>query len=160
MPTLADVLAVHLESLLERSGGRIEIRRSELAAEFSCVPSQVNYVLHSRFTLERGYVVESRRGGGGYIRIARIRPEQIAPYLRGLSGPVEAVAQDEALALVRSLRRAGFLTARETAMLGALLDRDSLAVPLPERDRLRARLLRAALVVLARPHERGDRDAV
>ena len=56
------------------SQGFAELRRSSLAEQFSCVPSQINYVISTRFSPERGYVVESRRGGGGYIRIRRVKP--------------------------------------------------------------------------------------
>ena len=51
----------------------IELRRNELASYFNCVPSQINYVIQTRFTTERGYIVESRRGGGGHIRITRVK---------------------------------------------------------------------------------------
>ena len=54
------------------NGGTIEIQRNELAQTIGCVPSQINYVLSSRFTPEHGYMIESRRGGGGYIRIRRV----------------------------------------------------------------------------------------
>ncbi len=49
-----------------------EIQRNELASLIGCVPSQINYVLSSRFTPEQGYIIESRRGGGGFIRITRV----------------------------------------------------------------------------------------
>ena len=52
--------------------GTTEIQRNELAQSIGCVPSQINYVIASRFTPEQGYIVESRRGGGGYIRIRRV----------------------------------------------------------------------------------------
>src|SRR5665648_399686 len=73
MGNLADRIEVYLKHILEQtSEGYIMLQRSELAGEFSCVPSQINYVLDTRFTVERGYLVESRRGGGGYLRIIRL----------------------------------------------------------------------------------------
>lgn len=73
MPNLTDYIEDYLKKLLALSSSQyIEIKRRELAGKFSCVPSQINYVLERRFPLERGYLVESRRGGGGCIRIYRI----------------------------------------------------------------------------------------
>ncbi|MFO8191192.1 MAG: CtsR family transcriptional regulator [Bacillota bacterium] len=76
MPNLTDYIEEYLKKLLALSSKKfIEIRRRELAGKFDCVPSQINYVLERRFSPERGYLVESRRGGGGCIRIYRIKPE-------------------------------------------------------------------------------------
>ena len=69
---LSDRIAQQILSMLEAAQGVAEIQRNELAGSIGCVPSQINYVLTSRFTPEQGYLVESRRGGGGYIRITRI----------------------------------------------------------------------------------------
>ena len=69
---LSDHIAKLIEQMLEDGGGTTEVRRNDLAAKIGCVPSQINYVITSRFTPERGYVTESRRGGGGYIRIVRV----------------------------------------------------------------------------------------
>ena len=68
---LSDHIARLIEEMLEEGGGTTEVRRNDLAAKIGCVPSQINYVITSRFTPERGYVTESRRGGGGYIRIVK-----------------------------------------------------------------------------------------
>ncbi|MDW7740560.1 MAG: CtsR family transcriptional regulator [Bacillota bacterium] len=77
MPNLTDYIEDYLKKLLALSTNQhIEIKRRELAGKFDCVPSQINYVLERRFSLARGYLVESRRGGSGCIRIYRIEPEQ------------------------------------------------------------------------------------
>lgn len=71
--SLADLIEKYIKQQIHRSENQaIALSRAELAELFSCVPSQINYVLATRFTLERGYLIESRRGGGGYIRIARV----------------------------------------------------------------------------------------
>ena len=79
---LSDHIARLIEEMLEEGGGSAEVRRNDLAAQIGCVPSQINYVITSRFTPEHGYVTESRRGGGGYIRIFRFIPaeKRIACY--------------------------------------------------------------------------------
>ena len=70
---ISDQIAKIIEEMLDRSGGTAEVRRNDLASQIGCVPSQINYVITSRFTPERGYIIESRRGGGGFIRIVRVR---------------------------------------------------------------------------------------
>ncbi len=73
--SLADYIEEYIKKLLSLSARQwVDIQRSELAGKFDCVPSQINYVLSTRFTPERGYLVESRRGGKGYIRILRVKP--------------------------------------------------------------------------------------
>ena len=69
---ISDLVAEYIKNILDESNGTAEIQRNELANNIGCVPSQINYVISSRFTQENGYVVESRRGGGGYIRITRV----------------------------------------------------------------------------------------
>ena len=62
----------------------IDITRNSLAEYFSCVPSQINYVLETRFTVDRGYIVESKRGGGGFVKISKIKTSDSNDYLNGL----------------------------------------------------------------------------
>jgi transcriptional regulator of stress and heat shock response len=81
MPSLSDQIEDYLRKLLALSSrDYVEIQRGELAGKFSCAPSQINYVLSTRFPLERGYLVEGRRGGGGCIRIHRINPLQVRTW--------------------------------------------------------------------------------
>ena len=68
---ISDSIAVFIDEMLNDCGGTLEIKRNDLAKRLGCVPSQINYVVSSRFTPDRGYIIESRRGGGGYIRIIR-----------------------------------------------------------------------------------------
>ena len=68
---ISDSVAKLIEELLREGGGQVEVRRSDLADRVGCAPSQINHVITSRFTPERGYLIESRRGGGGYIRIVK-----------------------------------------------------------------------------------------
>jgi len=74
MRNISDIIEGYLKEVIELEGnGLIEIKRSEIADKFQCVPSQINYVINTRFTEERGYQVQSKRGGGGYIRIVRVQ---------------------------------------------------------------------------------------
>ena len=73
---MSDLVAQYILNMLEQQDGSAEIQRNELAGSLGCVPSQINYVITSRFTPEQGYIVESRRGGGGYIRISRVKMDK------------------------------------------------------------------------------------
>ena len=73
---ISDMIAGFIQAELEAADGVLELQRSDLAQRFNCVPSQINYVMSTRFSPERGYIVESRRGGGGYIRISRVRMDR------------------------------------------------------------------------------------
>ena len=73
---MSDLVAQYILEMLEQQNGSAEIQRNELAGNLGCVPSQINYVITSRFTPEQGYMVESRRGGGGYIRISRVKMDK------------------------------------------------------------------------------------
>lgn len=80
---LSDLITQSILQMLDQYGGTAEIQRNELAGQIGCVPSQVSYVITSRFTPEKGYLVESRRGGGGYIRITRValNPREMVIHL-------------------------------------------------------------------------------
>ena len=142
--------------LSDSANGVIAIQRNDLAQLFACVPSQINYVIATRFTLERGYVVESKRGGGGYIRIKRLAPEHIDQLGQLVLAVGELIAQKEAEGIVWRLESDELLSSREADIMRVALSRDVLALPLPERDRLRARLLSAMLTaVFAHEQEEG-----
>ena len=73
---ISDLIAGFIQQELDEAGGALELQRSDLAQRFNCVPSQINYVMSTRFSPEHGYIVESRRGGGGYIRITRVQVDR------------------------------------------------------------------------------------
>lgn len=150
MATLSDAIEAYLRGLLEAAeSGTIEVQRADLAERFGCVPSQVSYVLMTRFVPERGYLVEARRGGGGGIRITRLRPG-VEDFAR-LVGNVVAIDQARAQHVLDHFRQTGLITVREAQMIRAALDRRTLGLDLPERDRIRARLLKAMLAAVFKP---------
>ena len=79
----SDHIEAYIKAILDQSG-IVELQRSQLADTFQVVPSQINYVIKTRFTESRGYLVESKRGGGGYIRIGRIEFSNHHEMLRDL----------------------------------------------------------------------------
>ena len=149
MTSLSDEIEGFLKRMLEEASGRVEIRRQRLAARFGCAPSQINYVLETRFTVDRGYSVESRRGGRGYIRIVKFSlssPEWAMEYLGDRTG--DLLTQREAEAMIERLGEDGCLSLREVALMKAVVNRDSLVLDLPYRDRLRAALLKRMLAAV------------
>lgn len=145
----SDIIEQYLKQILGQSpSGMIELQRSELAELFQCVPSQINYVISTRFSFEHGYVVESKRGGGGYIRIRQIDLDAQQPLVHMLTAIGGQLSQREAEAILARLERDGFLTVREAVMLRAAISRDVLNLELPLRDQLRARLFTQMLLSL------------
>lgn len=139
-----------MKQILQNSSeGAVEIQRSELAEKFSCVPSQINYVISTRFTLEKGYYVESKRGGGGFIRIQRVDLPSLEEVRRHIQQTIgEQIDQTAADGLIYQLEEAKYLTEREARMIRAALSRDVLTLKLPLRDEIRAKVLRAVLTAL------------
>ncbi len=123
MRSLTEVIETHIIDMLERNKeDTVSLRRKELAERFGCVPSQINYVLRSRFTPERGYLVESQRGGHGYIRILRICyefPEERVEHIDELVG--ESITEQDARRLLISLQSRGMVDARERLLIEVAL---------------------------------------
>lgn len=150
MRNISDLIEHYLKQILQGSSeGTVEIQRSELADKFSCVPSQINYVISTRFTLEKGYHVESKRGGGGYIRIQRVDLPSLETLQRHVAHTVgEEIDQTAAEGLIYQLAEADFLSDREARLIRAAITREALAIGLPIRDQIRAKLLKAMLITL------------
>jgi transcriptional regulator CtsR len=140
MWSLADEMEHWIKLLLEEADERfIKIRRSELARHFSCVPSQVTYVLSTRFIPERGYRVVSRRGAGGYIRIERLSEADLLDRLEAQIG--DGVSAAEAADMVANLYKAGLLGEEAAQYIRLLLSDKVLDVASPLADGLRARMV-------------------
>lgn len=133
----------------------VEVQRSELADVFQCVPSQINYVISTRFSIDHGYIVESKRGGGGYIRIRRVTLGRNRPLMEVARSIGDRLSQREAEGLVERLYREDLLTDRELVLLKAAVCREVLRLELPVRDELRARLLAQVLANLSAYSENG-----
>jgi len=117
--SLADGIEQYIKALIARSDQRqIEIQRSELAETFGCAPSQVTYVLGTRFTSARGYRTESHRGGRGFIRIAEFGREEEVP-----------AGQENLLDYLDSLLEQRFLSAREAHLLRYMVMEIALELP-------------------------------
>ncbi|WP_077324073.1 CtsR family transcriptional regulator [Virgibacillus siamensis] len=150
MSNISDIIERHLKQILEAARQEsIEIKRSEIADQFQCVPSQINYVINTRFTVEKGYIVESKRGGGGYIRIIRIRYQDKAELIDDIIELINPkVTQQAALDVLERLLEEQLITKREAKLMLSVMDRKTLAFQLPLRDEVRARVLTAMLSTL------------
>jgi len=141
--SISDIIEAYLKEVLKSEGDEmIEIKRNEMANHFECVPSQINYVINTRFTLERGYLIESKRGGGGYIRIIRIEHRDDSHLIDDIISIINpVVSQQVAENVLERLRNKEIITEREEKIILSAIDRETLAVELPYRDKLRARIL-------------------
>lgn len=113
---LSDHIAALIEQMLDDGGGSADVKRNDLAAKIGCVPSQINYVITSRFTPERGYVTESRRGGGGYIRIVRVEMTKNQYLMHFFQAIGDTIDEKTAGVYLRNLTDHGFLTRGEAAI--------------------------------------------
>ncbi|MBM7542888.1 CtsR family transcriptional regulator [Amphibacillus cookii] len=150
MRNISDIIEAYLKQIIEKNQhNSIEIKRSEIADQFSCVPSQINYVINTRFTPERGYLVESKRGGGGYIRIQRMINNDKTALIDELIELIQPrTSQQVAIAVIERLLDDELITTREAKLMISALNRDVIAIKIPVRDELRARILVAMLTTL------------
>ncbi|PAV27929.1 CtsR family transcriptional regulator [Virgibacillus profundi] len=150
MSNISDVIEKYLKQILQSKGQNvIEIKRSEIAEQFQCVPSQINYVINTRFTMEKGYIVESKRGGGGYIRIIRIIHQDKSELIDEIIEMINPkVTQQASVDVLERLLEEEIITAREAKIILSAIGRNTLAFQLPLRDEIRARVLTAMLTTL------------
>ncbi|WP_420837460.1 CtsR family transcriptional regulator [Bacillus infantis] len=147
---ISDIIEKYLKEVLELSEREsVEIKRSEVADKFQCVPSQINYVINTRFTIEKGYIVESKRGGGGYIRIMKVQSYDYADLIDQLLMLIQSrISQGSAESVILRLVEEEVITRREAKIMLSVIDRSVLYIELPFRDELRSRMLRAMLTSL------------
>src|SRR5699024_2813598 len=119
MRNISDIIEGYLKAIIEEEkNGAIEIKRSEIAEKFQCVPSQINYVINTRFTIEKGYIVESKRGGGGYIRIMKAQEKSDTDLIDEMLSYVGTkIAQPAAEGLILRLLEEEVISKREARMM-------------------------------------------
>lgn len=122
---MSDLIESYLKNVLHKNE-TVEIRRSEIADQFNCVPSQINYVINTRFTIQQGYVVESKRGGGGYIRIMKVNLVDEMDVLNALGDLVpEELSAREGNHLLQNLYENKLITKREAQMMSLMMEKDT-----------------------------------
>ena len=143
----SDLIARFIMDELE-SQGFAELRRSSLAEQFSCVPSQINYVISTRFSPERGFVVESRRGGGGYIRIRRVQPSPGQLVMHIVNAVGGSLDLPTATAFVSNALSAGALDQESAKLILSAVGNNALRpVPQQYRDTVRASIFKQLLII-------------
>ena len=146
---ISDAIAKMIEEMINQGQGETEIKRNDLAVRLGCVPSQINYVITSRFTPERGYIIESRRGGGGYIKITRKQMGKNEYLMHFLYAVGDSVDEREATAFLSNLLDKEVITQREYVLLGSSLSAGALAkVPSEYKNTVRADILRHIILRL------------
>ncbi|TCL61975.1 transcriptional regulator [Hydrogenispora ethanolica] len=148
MGNLADFIEQYLRRMLEAQS-IVELQRRELAKMFRCAPSQINYVLETRFTLERGYLIESKRGGGGFIRITQVKWESDDNLPATIEQLIpEQVGAAEVEHLLYRLADHQLIGAAEAQLAQSLIERNFSDLPPEIAGSLRSRFLKMLLMVL------------
>ncbi len=146
---ISDLVAQHIMDMLDENDGGAEIRRNELAEAIGCVPSQINYVITSRFTPEHGYIVESRRGGGGYIRITRVQMDKRSAVIHLINSIGDSIDTKTAANIIKELLTRNMITLPTAKLLtSAIAERPYQSIPSEHRDTIRAAVLKNMLLNL------------
>ena len=140
-----------LRMLNESDENTAEIQRNDFAVSIGCAPSQINYVLSSRFTPEHGYIIESRRGGGGYIRIVRMQSSSREELLQALYQRIGvSLSMQDAARIIEHLKAEKIVTPDEADLMLAALSPQAVPLPLSMKDALCAGTMRSMILSLAK----------
>lgn len=147
---MSDIITAHILNMLEQSEyDTAEIQRNEFAAIIGCVPSQINYVLASRFTPEHGFVIESRRGGGGYIKISRVKLDKSSALMHIINSVGSDLDASSARILIENSRQAELISNEAAELMQAATSNTVLRqIPPPFRDCFRAAAIKQMLLSL------------
>lgn len=151
MSSLSKQIEEYIKALLqEEAEGVVEIQRNLLSEYFHCVPSQINYVLSTRFTPVQGYMVETRRGGGGYVRIVSLQLDEDDDLQDALTEAVGTqLTQSDSEGLTAYLYQQGIITQREMLLFNSMMkDRVMTGVEKSQRDMIRASMMQQVLAML------------
>ncbi|MBE5801120.1 MAG: CtsR family transcriptional regulator [Clostridiales bacterium] len=149
---LSDAIEQFIKAMLVEDDHEIELKRNELAEYFGCAPSQINYVLSTRFTPDHGYIIESRRGGGGYIRIFRIQRDTRDQLLYLIHERIgETIDELSASHLVQQLKERELVSSGEAALMRSAISAQALGLPITTemKNALRAKMMKAMLLEIA-----------
>ena len=158
---LSDTIESFIKELLTQEEQGVELKRNELAEYFGCAPSQINYVLATRFTLDDGYLIESRRGGGGYIRIIRVvsdHGQRLSYLINERIG--EAIDEAAAARLIGQLVEQQVVSPEAGGVMRSAVSASALSIPIPNqlKDAIRARTLKTMLTHIARQNRPGIKE--
>lgn len=149
MARLSDIIENFIKTVLSENGGQqVQIQRNELAVQFRCAPSQINYVLTTRFTYDRGYVIESRRGGGGYIVIKQVTNDMDHQRNNLITDVIgDSITNHNGLSIIEGLYESGLADERELDLMKMIIN-DRTLVSVEDKNKVRADILKAMLMVI------------
>ena len=150
MARLSDIIEEFIKDMMkENKEEELEIVRNELANYFSCAPSQINYVLTTRFTTDKGYYIESKRGGGGCIRIRRIQFQNYKPLFSIINGKIgNNITYDTGVKIIEGLYETGYINEKESNIMKAAINERALSNDTEYRNILRANILKSMITVI------------
>ncbi len=150
MARLSDIIESFIKDMMNDMDGAIEIQRNELANRFNCVPSQINYVISTRFSTDKGYYVESRRGGGGYISIKRLNTGSAGEYLMHIITSIgDKLSQHTCEVFIQNFMDYDIVSEEEARLMkAAISDKVLMNAPPDTRDEIRAAILKNMLMSL------------
>ena len=149
---LSDSIEHFIKDLLNEEATEVELKRNELAEYFGCAPSQINYVLATRFSPDHGYLTESRRGGGGYIRIVRVVQTGSQRLMYLVNDRIgDSLGEEECMRLISQLKEQRIVTADEAALMASAVSTRALSVPVPDalKNAMRAKMMKSMLMTIA-----------
>lgn len=145
--SISDVIEEFIKSSLDVDDF-IELSRNDLARFFSCVPSQINYVLNTRFTINRGFLVESQRGGSGYIKVSRLHDSDSNFLNNALQITNKPISLNEAGQLLNQMIERGLISEREQALIKSTISTKALNNPINIDNNLRGNILTQIIIEL------------
>lgn len=150
MIRLSDIIENFIKEMIEESNQKqLAIQRNELANQFSCAPSQINYVLTTRFTVSKGYYIESRRGGGGCIIIRKVEHEEHQSLKDELNARIgDRITFDAGVFIINGLYEADLITEREYHLMKTVINDRTLASCIESRNKLRADILKSMIMLI------------
>ena len=149
---LSDSIESFIKAMLNDESDEVELKRNELAEYFQCAPSQINYVLATRFSPDHGYLTESRRGGGGYIRIVRVVESGSQRLMYLINERIgDSLSEEECVRLISQLKEQQIITADEAALMAASVSTRAMGIPIPDtlKNSMRARMMKSMLMSIA-----------
>ena len=145
---MSDMIEDFIKELFTEDEEYIEIQRNDLAQQFNCVPSQINYVISTRFKPSQGYYVESRRGGGGSIKIKKINITKSNYFMHIINSIGDSITMQEVDIFISNFLSYDLISETEAKLLKVATTDNVLKVPQPTRDEIRARIFKNMLINL------------
>ncbi len=148
---ISDIIEEFIKDMLEEDNS-VTLQRNDLAEHFNCVPSQINYVISTRFTPIHGYYVESQRGGGGYIKISRVNVTKSDYLMHTITSIGNNITAKEIDIFVKNFLDKGIIDETEAMLIKSATNDKVLTIENPIKDEIRAKILKNMLITLVQKH--------